>query len=71
MMIALYIIISLIIVILGICDLLLIIKCRNLIQNKIKKKKKNKEPKKPKKWLFIILLNKKGNNKLKISNKKI
>lgn len=42
--------------ILGFIDLLLIIKSRNLIRNKVKKKKKNKEPKKPKKWLFIILL---------------
>ena len=42
--------------VLGLIDLLLIIKCRNLIKNKVKKKKKNKEPKKPKKWLFIVLL---------------
>ena len=40
---------------LGLFDLFLIVKSRNMIKNKVKKKK-NKEPKKPKKWLFIILL---------------
>ena len=41
---------------LGLFDLFLIFKSKNLIKNKVKKKKKNKEPKKPKKWLFIFLL---------------
>ena len=41
---------------LGLFDLFLIIKCRSIIKNKIKKKKKTGEIKKPKKWLFILLL---------------
>ena len=41
---------------LGLFDLFLIIKSRNLIRNKVKKKKKTGEIKKPKKWLFIIML---------------
>ena len=41
---------------LGLFDLFLIIKSRNLIRNKVKKKKKTGEVKKPKKWLFIIML---------------